>query len=190
MHFGRIRKPRTYSNKAPSQERLAAAGRFGCRRGRRHQLQLLQRGHEQVAHGHAHFIKDGIDFWWNDEGDTSWYTYLLWNQAQADQYTQNTRHFTINRRTRPFRYQPQNAPEKRHFPAITCTGDGQQSCTHEELLRGMLNGAPLTSCACRARRAFRGSGRPRRRPSSRSAWRNTHSGRRQGDLRPLRDGRV
>jgi hypothetical protein len=31
------------------------------------------------------------------------------------------------------------------FPAIAWTGDGQ-SCTHEELLRGMLNGCPLTSC--------------------------------------------
>jgi alpha-glucosidase (family GH31 glycosyl hydrolase) len=31
------------------------------------------------------------------------------------------------------------------FPAVTWTGDGQ-SCTHEELLRGVLNGAPYTSC--------------------------------------------
>ena len=34
---------------------------------------------------HAHFVKDGMDFWWNDEGETAWYTYLRWNQAQKDQ---------------------------------------------------------------------------------------------------------
>ena len=23
---------------------------------------------------HAHFIEDGMDFWWNDEGETAWFT--------------------------------------------------------------------------------------------------------------------
>jgi alpha-glucosidase len=76
---------------------------------------------------------------WNDEGETSWYTYILWNQAQADQYTinkPNTRHFTINRAWQP---------GMQRYPAISWTGDGQ-SCTHQELLRGMMNGCPLTSC--------------------------------------------
>ena len=41
---------------------------------------------------------------WNDEGETSWFTYLLWNRAQAVQFAQNTegrRHFTINRSWQP-----------------------------------------------------------------------------------------
>ena len=143
MHFGGIRKPRTYSNKALCQERLAAAGRFGCRRGRRHQLQLLQRGHEQVAHGHARALHQGRDGLLVERRGRDELVHLpALEPGAADQYTRN-------------------APEKRPFPAITWTGDGQ-SCTHEELLRGMLNSAPLTSCACKARRALRGSDRPRR----------------------------
>jgi len=88
---------------------------------------------------HAHFVKDGMDFWWNDEGETAWFTYLNWNVAQKAQYTANkpnTRHFTINRSWQP---------GMQRFPAISWTGDGQ-SCTHEELLRGVMLGCPLTSC--------------------------------------------
>ena len=48
----------------------------------------------------------------------------------------NVRHFTINRAFQP---------GMQRFPAISWTGDGQ-SCTHEELLRGMMHGSPLTSC--------------------------------------------
>ena len=76
---------------------------------------------------------------WNDEGETAWFTYLLWNQAQKAQYASakpNTRSFTINRAWQP---------GMQRFPAVSWTGDGQ-SCTHQELLRGLLNGCPLTSC--------------------------------------------
>ena len=31
---------------------------------------------------HLHFLEDGVDFWWNDEGETEWFVYLYWNQAQ------------------------------------------------------------------------------------------------------------
>ena len=37
---------------------------------------------------HVHFVADGMDFWWNDEGETAWFTYLLWNEAQAMQFNQ------------------------------------------------------------------------------------------------------
>jgi alpha-glucosidase (family GH31 glycosyl hydrolase) len=33
------------------------------------------------AQGHEHFLEDGIDFWWNDEGETQWFTYLYWCAA-------------------------------------------------------------------------------------------------------------
>lgn len=141
MHFGGIRKPRTYSNKnmtgtkgwlLPLTSDVGEGGDINfnfsvpeCR--------------TWYTDTHAHFIEDGMDFWWNDEGETAWFTYLLWNQAQADQWTKNkpnTRHFTINRSWQP---------GMQRFPAISWTGDGQ-SCTHEELLKGMMNGCPLTSC--------------------------------------------
>ena len=65
--------------------------------------------------------------------------YLYWNEAQKQQYTNskpNRRSFTINRAWQP---------GMQRFPAIAWTGDGQ-SCTHQELLRGILNGAALVAC--------------------------------------------
>ena len=141
MHFGGIRKPRTYSNLNTSGTNgwlLPLASDVGEGGGINFNFSVPE-CREWYAETHAHFIKDGMDFWWNDEGETSWFTYLLWNQAQADMFARNkpnVRHFTINRA-----YQP----GMQRFPAISWTGDGQ-SCTHEELLRGMMNGSPLTSC--------------------------------------------
>ena len=141
MHFGGIRKPRTYSNKNLSAANgwlLPEASDVGEGGGINFNFTSLSM-QEWYATTHAHFIKDGMDFWWNDEGETAWFTYLLWNKAQKQQWTTNkpnTRHFTINRSWQP---------GMQRFPAISWTGDGQ-SCTHQEMLRGMLNGCPLTSC--------------------------------------------
>lgn len=141
MHFGGIRKPRTYSNKnmtgtkgwlLPLPSDVGEGGDINFNFS-------VPEMRDWYTTTHAHFIKDGMDFWWNDEGETAWFTYLLWNEAQANQWSANkpnTRHFTINRSWQP---------GMQRFPAISWTGDGQ-SCTHEELLRGMMNGCPLTSC--------------------------------------------
>ena len=141
MRFGAIRKPRTYSNKPLCQQNgwlLPNASDVG--EGGDINFNFSEPAmSEWYTSTHAHFIKDGVDFWWNDEGETSWYTYLLWNEAQKKQYAvnkPNMRHFTINRAWQP---------GMQRFPAISWTGDGQ-SCTHQELLRGMMNGCPLTSC--------------------------------------------
>ena len=141
MHFGAIRKPRTYSNKelcASSGWLLPNASDVG--EGGDINFNFSAPGmSEWYVSVHKHFVRDGMDFWWNDEGETSWFTYLKWNDAQAAQYAAarpNTRHFTINRSWQP---------GMQRFPAVTWTGDGQ-SCTHQELLRGVLNGCPLTSC--------------------------------------------
>ena len=141
LHFGAIRKPRTYSNKALCEANgwlLPNASDVG--EGGDINFNFSAPGMARwYVDGHAHFIEDGMDFWWNDEGETSWFTYLLWNEAQAAMFgagKPNTRHFTINRAWQP---------GMQRFPAISWTGDGQ-SCTHQELLRGMMNGCPLTSC--------------------------------------------
>ena len=141
MHFGGIRKPRTYSNKNLSSANgwlLPPASDVGEGPDRNYNFSVPAM-REWYTSTHEHFVKDGMDFWWNDEGETAWFTYLLWNQAQKAQYTAakpNTRSFTINRAWQP---------GMQRFPAVSWTGDGQ-SCTHQELLRGMLNGCPLTSC--------------------------------------------
>ena len=47
---------------------------------------------------HTHFLDDGVDFWWNDEGETQWYTYYYWNLAQQAQWATakpNERFFTM-----------------------------------------------------------------------------------------------
>jgi alpha-glucosidase len=51
-----------------------------------------------------HFLKDGVDFWWNDEGETDYYTFWYWNQAQYDmlaQYDETARFFSISRSFNP-----------------------------------------------------------------------------------------
>jgi alpha-glucosidase len=50
------------------------------------------------------FLKDGVDFYWNDEGETQYFTFFYWNQAQVDGLTSfapNKRFFTINRNYAP-----------------------------------------------------------------------------------------
>ena len=141
MHFGAIRKPRTYSNLPLSQKNgwllpnVSDVGEGGNINWNFSVPSLRS----WYADTHAHFVRDGVDFWWNDEGETSWDTYLRWNEAQAtiQQATKpNTRHFTLNRAW---------SPGMQRFPATAWTGDGQ-SCTHEELLRATLHGCPLISC--------------------------------------------
>jgi len=34
----------------------------------------------------AHYLKDGVDFWWNDEGETEYSTYHLWYASRAVQF--------------------------------------------------------------------------------------------------------
>ena len=36
---------------------------------------------------HLHFIEDGIDFWWNDEGETFYFAFHYWNMAQIEGLT-------------------------------------------------------------------------------------------------------
>ena len=141
MHFGAIRKPRTYSNLPLSQKNgwllpnVSDVGEGGNINWNFSVPSLRA----WYAETHAHFVRDGIDFWWNDEGETSWDTYLRWNEAQASiqrATKPNTRHFTLNRAWQP---------GMQRFPAAAWTGDGQ-SCTHEELLRATLHGCPLISC--------------------------------------------
>ena len=141
MHFGAIRKPRTYSNLRLSQANgwlLPNASDVG-EGGDVNWNFSVPSLRAWYAETHAHFVHDGIDFWWNDEGETSWDTYLRWNEAQAalQRATKpNTRHFTLNRAWQP---------GMQRFPAAAWTGDGQ-SCTHDELLRATLHGCPLISC--------------------------------------------
>jgi len=88
---------------------------------------------------HLHFLEDGVDYWWNDEGETQWYTYLYWNMAQQQEWEAvrpNERMFTINRAFQP---------GMQRFPASTWTGD-PQNCSHAYMLHFIVNGQPYTTC--------------------------------------------
>ena len=74
MHFGGIRKPRTYSNKKLSQGNgwlLPNASDVG--EGGDINFNFSDASMRAwYTKTHGHFIEDGMDFWWNDEGETSW----------------------------------------------------------------------------------------------------------------------
>jgi len=77
MHFGGIRKPRTYSNLNMAGMKgwlLPLASDVGEGGGINFNFSVPE-CREWYAQTHAHFINDGMDFWWNDEGETSWFTY-------------------------------------------------------------------------------------------------------------------
>lgn len=82
----------------------------------------------------AHFYPDGVDFWWNDEGETQYYTFFDWNDAEADALTafdSTKRMFTINRAY---------TPGMQRQGAITWTGDIQVSWQYMAMTPGyMLN---------------------------------------------------
>jgi hypothetical protein len=45
-------------------------------------------------------LPDGVDFWWNDEGETVYFTFFWWNTAQQQAlsaFNPKKRFFTINR---------------------------------------------------------------------------------------------
>lgn len=47
-----------------------------------------------------HYVDDGIDFWWNDEGETDYFTFHNWNLAQRillREKNEKKKFFTINR---------------------------------------------------------------------------------------------
>lgn len=140
VRFGGIRKPRTYSNEAfsnasgwllPPSFQVGAGG---------NNWNMSAPGWEAWYNAnHTHFLQDGFDYYWNDEGETQWFTYTWWTQAQAAQFAAalpNARSWTINRSFQPG--MQRNA-------AVSWTGD-QQDCSHHKTLLFTTGGQPYTAC--------------------------------------------
>lgn len=56
------------------------------------------------SHQQEHFLNDGVSFWWNDEGETDYFTFLWW--ATAQEKTQHAmdstkRYYSLNRNFAP-----------------------------------------------------------------------------------------
>ena len=93
----------------------------------------------------ADLFKDGVDGWWNDEGEASYTTYYYWNMAEReamDLYRPNERLWTLNRAF---------SPGLQHFGAAAWTGDIKStwtvlSNTPTSLLNWSLAGMPYETC--------------------------------------------
>jgi alpha-glucosidase (family GH31 glycosyl hydrolase) len=80
-----------------------------------------------------------MDFWWNDEGETQFFTYTWWNAAQekvAAHARPGKRFFTVNRAFQP---------GMQRYPATTWTGD-DQDCSHAKVLGYAMAGQPYHEC--------------------------------------------
>lgn len=97
LKFGGIRKPRTFSNINHS----IASGWLLPGADSNTNWNFSAPGFtEWYVRNHLHFLHEGVDFWWNDEGETSWENYFLWNIAQraiTDAVAPAKRSWTLNR---------------------------------------------------------------------------------------------
>jgi len=97
------------------------------------------------AEQQAHYYDDGVSFFWNDEGETDFFTFYWWNVAQLQSLRMkqaNTRFFSINRAW---------SPGMARIGATVWTGDINPSWDDLQSTPGMLlnwglGGAPYVTC--------------------------------------------
>mmetsp|Transcript_136081 Transcript_136081/g.339375 ORF Transcript_136081/g.339375 Transcript_136081/m.339375 type:complete len:769 (-) Transcript_136081:88-2394(-) len=93
----------------------------------------------------AHFVEDGVDFWWNDEGETDFFTFHFWNVAQIDALrskSKKRRFYSLNRAW---------TPGMARLGATVWTGDINPTwedlgATPGMMLNWVLAGAPYVAC--------------------------------------------
>lgn len=93
----------------------------------------------------AHYLRDGVSFFWNDEGETSYYTFHHWNEAQAQtlaSFNASRRFYSINRAW---------TPGMARLGATVWTGDINPSWDDLRNTAGLvvnwgLGGAPYVAC--------------------------------------------
>lgn len=73
MRFGGIRKPRTYSNIPFSNSSgWLLPDSFSVGAGDNNWNMTAEGWADWYTSNHLHFLNDGLDYWWNDEGETQW----------------------------------------------------------------------------------------------------------------------
>ncbi|EGD72843.1 hypothetical protein PTSG_04572 [Salpingoeca rosetta] len=105
FRFGGIRKPRLGNSQllvmAKNKGWLIDSSYTGGGRNLNYSIADLRTWYYEQ---HTHFLKEGVEFWWNDEGETQYFTFHWWNEAQYDglaAYDKSKRFFTINRSYSP-----------------------------------------------------------------------------------------
>eukprot|EP00747_Dinoflagellata_sp_TGD_P024811 gnl/TRDRNA2_/TRDRNA2_130813_c1_seq1.p1 gnl/TRDRNA2_/TRDRNA2_130813_c1~~gnl/TRDRNA2_/TRDRNA2_130813_c1_seq1.p1 ORF type:complete len:641 (+),score=67.07 gnl/TRDRNA2_/TRDRNA2_130813_c1_seq1:251-1924(+) len=148
LHFrmGAIRKPRLGNSHSLSLARNHGWTRSDGAYANARYLDLSQQAvRDWYSQQISQYHDDGIEFWWNDEGEASYYTYYYWNLAEQDalrKHSATKRFYTLNRGF---------SPGMARLGAAVWTGDLFSSW---EELRGtpgmMLNwglaGAPYVAC--------------------------------------------
>jgi alpha-glucosidase len=145
LRFGGIRKPRLGNSNLLVMARSkdwTISGHDGGSRNLNYSIPELDTwyGQQEIP-----YLKDGVEFFWNDEGETTWYTFHYWNYAETltlKAFKANKRFFTINRAF---------TPGMQRFGATTWTGDIQPSwqdlvTTSGVMLNWGLAGNPVVTC--------------------------------------------
>lgn len=141
MRFGGIRKPRLGNS-----DLLVMAANKGWllpnQRNLNYSTAALRTWYQEQ---HAHYLNDGVDFWWNDEGETQYFTFYWWNQAQVEgllEFNATKRYYAINRAF---------TPGIQRFGSVVWTGDQPVDwnalANHPGyLLNWVLAGAGFVTC--------------------------------------------
>lgn len=109
LRFGGIRKPRLgnsdllvmANSKGWTVNASHGGGAPGGTRNLNYSMPAVRDWYSQQL---SHFMSDGVDFWWNDEGETFYFAFYWWNMAELatlQGYDKNKRFFTINRSYTP-----------------------------------------------------------------------------------------
>jgi len=154
VRFGGIRKPRLGNTSLlamakskswllPSEEEAAVDG-FDYALGRNLNYSKAEvrawYGEQQ-----KHYYEDGVSFWWNDEGETSYFTFHWWNEAHLATLRDvdpTSRFFSLNRAF---------SPGMARLGATVWTGDIDSTWldlqrTPGFMLNWALSGAPYVAC--------------------------------------------
>jgi alpha-glucosidase len=151
VHMGGIRKPRLGNTAILAMAKAAGyllpggelESQVGYAEGRN--LNYTQQTRDWYAKQEAPLLAAGVDFFWNDEGETDYFTFHWWNEAQLAtlRLTDKTkRFFSINRAW---------SPGMARLGATVWTGDinpnwGDMQSTTGMILNWGLAGGPYVAC--------------------------------------------
>ena len=106
MRFGGIRKPRLGNTAllqmANSKGWINSEGTSGINlRNLNFSIPAVRSWYSKM---NAHYLPDGVDFWWNDEAEYQYFAFYNWNSAQVGElsaYDSKRRFFSLNRAFTP-----------------------------------------------------------------------------------------
>jgi alpha-glucosidase len=145
LRFGGIRKPRLGNSHLLAMARSKNWTISGHDGGARNLNYSIPEVDSWYGKQEMQYLQDGVEFLWNDEGETTWYTYHWWNYAETltlKAFKPNKRFFTINRAF---------TPGMQRMGATTWTGDvapswDDLSTTPGVMLNWGLAGNPIVTC--------------------------------------------